>query len=183
MTLTFLLLYGSAMLQASSYAGLDLSRAQNTVKGGVTADLRETSNSVALKYGYGKDGGRKYQARIDYLHYSSPLFDEKNQDLYGLGFDFIQEFDAQHDIYPYVKIGVGLGSMAIEEASKSNIPSISFNAGFGISFRLPEHFYLVTGFEYLGRRWQEISYTTTKEKSLSTYSYGLGLYVGVNYGF
>ena len=176
-------LLGCTSLMASSYVGLDLSHSQNSISGGVTSEIRTSNNSVALKYAYGKDGNRKYQGCITYYHYSDPLFDDSNKDLYDMSFDFIQEFDAQHNIYPYLKIGLGLGSMPIDNASKSNITSLSFNAGFGISFKLPEHFYLVTGFEYLGRSWQDIKYTTTSEKTLSTYTYGLGLYVGVNYGF
>ena len=170
-------------LSAASYAGLDLSGSVNTVKGGVTSELREKNGGVSLKYGYGHDGGRKYQVRGTYVHYNEPLFDETNRDLYELGFDFIQEFDAQHDISPYVKVGLGGGLMPIDNISKSKIYALSLNAGCGISFRLPEGLYLVTGFEYLGRKWQDITYTTVKENTLSTLSYGLGLYVGVNYGF
>ena len=178
-----LVLVASSNLLASSYMGLDMSHSLNTLKGGVTAELRESNNAVSLKYIYGRDGGQKYQARGSYLHYDQPLFDNTNKDLYEIGFDFIQEFDAQHDIYPYVKLGLGTGSMAIEGTSKSKIYALSLNAGFGISFKLPEDFYLVTGFEYLGRQWQDLDYTTTSEETLSTFSYGLGLYIGVNYGF
>ena len=170
-------------LVASSYVGLDIARANNTLKGGITASQRETSSAVGLKYIYGKDGSSKYQVRLSYNHYFDPIFDDKNQDLYDLGFDYIHEFGAQYDIYPYVKVGVGLGTMSVDNVSQSHINAISFNAGFGISFRLPEHFYLVTGFEYLGRSWQDIKYTTSQDETLSTYSYGLGVYVGVNYGF
>ena len=174
---------GASNLFASSYTGLDLLGSINTIEGGVTSELREENSGVNVKYIYGRDGAQKYQVRGTYLHYSEALFDDTNKDLYELGFDFIQEFDAQHDIYPYVKIGLGLGSMAIENTSKPRIYTLSFNAGFGISFKLPEDFYMVLGFEYLGRQWQDINYITTTEKELSTFSYGLGLYLGVNYGF
>jgi len=181
LTLTLQLLATS--LIASSYVGFDVGRSKTTINGGVTASQRETSSVFGLKYIYGKDGSSKYQVRLSYNHYFDPIFDEHNQDLYDLGFDYIHEFDAQHDIYPYVKIGMGLGTMSIDNASRSHINALSFNAGFGVSFRLPKHFYLVTGFEYVGRSWQDIDYVTATEKSLTTYSYGLGLYVGVNYGF
>ena len=170
-------------LSADSYAGLDVFGSINTVKGGITSELREKNSGVSLKYGFGRDGAQKYQVRGTYVHYNEPLFDEKNRGLYELGFDFIQEFDAQHDVSPYVKVGLGLGSMPIANVSISKIYALALNAGFGISFRLPDDFNLVTGFEYVGRKWQDVTYTTVKENSLSTLSYGLGLYVGANYGF
>ena len=170
-------------MAADVYMGLDLSGALQTIKGGVTSDLRETSSTAKLKVGFGEDDSFKYQFRLDYVRFNGPLFDDKHEVLYETSFDFIKEVHAQEDISPYVKLGVGYGFMPIDGASKKRIGEVVTTAGLGISFKTMEALYVVTGFDYTYRFWQDIEYMSTASKTLSTKSYGLGLYVGLNYKF
>ena len=165
------------------YMGLDLSGALQTIKGGVTADLRETSSTAKLKIGFGEDDSFKYQFHLDYVRFNGPIFDDNNQALYETAFDLIKELHAQEDISPYVKLGIGYGFMPIDDASEKNIGEVVTTAGLGISFKTMEELYVVTGFDYTYRFWQDIEYMSTASKTLSTKSYGLGLYVGLNYKF
>ncbi len=165
------------------YMGLDVSGSLQTVKGGVTSNLREKSQAAKLKIGFGEDDSFKYQFHLDYVRFNDPLFDNKNQALYETAFDFIKELHAQEDISPYVKLGLGYGFMPIDGASKKNIGEVVTTAGLGISFKTMEALYVVTGFDYTYRFWQDVKYTTSSTQTLSTKSYGLGLYVGLNYKF
>lgn len=171
------------LMATDVYMGLDVSGALQTVKGGVTSNLREASNTAKLKIGFGEDDSFKYQFHLDYVRFNDPLFDNNNQALLESAFDFIKEFRAQEDISPYIKLGVGYGFMPIDGASKKNIKEVMSSAGLGISFKTTDELYVITGFDYMYRFWQDVKYTTSAEQTLSTKSYGLGLYVGLNYKF
>jgi len=173
----------SSVMATDVYMGLDIAGALQTIKGGITSDLRETVNSAKLKVGFGEDNGFKYQFHVDYVRYSDPIFDHENQVLYETAFDFIKEIQAQEDISPFIKLSGGYGVMPIEGASKKRIGNILATAGMGISFKTMEELYVVTGFDYIARFWQDVEYMATSSKTLSTKSYGLGLYVGLNYKF
>ena len=171
------------LMATDVYMGLDLSSTLQTIDGGITSELRETVNSAKLKVGFGEDNGFKYQFHVDYTRYSNPIFDTSNQVLYETAFDFIKEIEAQENISPYIKLSTGYGVMPIEGASKKHIESLLLTAGLGISFQTTKHLYVVTGFDYVARFWQDIDYQTTTSKTLASKSYGLGLYVGLNYKF
>ena len=172
-----------SVMATDVYMGLDVSSALQTVKGGVTANLREVSNTAKLKIGFGEDDSFKYQFHLDYVRFHDPLFDDKNQALFESAFDFIKEFKAQENISPYIKLSVGYGLIPVDDASKKSIKEVMSSAGLGISFKTTDELYVVTGFDYMYRFWQDIKYTTSAQQTLSTKSYGLGLYVGLNYKF
>ena len=173
----------TSLMATDVYMGLDVSGALQTVKGGITSNLREASQTAKLKIGFGEDDSFKYQFHLDYVRFNDPLFDDNNQVLLESAFDFIKEFRAQEDISPYVKLGVGYGFMPIDGASKKSIKEVMSSAGMGISFKTMDELYVVTGFDYMYRFWQDIKYTTSAQQTRATKSYGLGLYVGLNYKF
>jgi len=181
--LLFLMLLGLSIHASDLYFGGEIKGAQNTLKGGINSDLRLSDVKGLIHLDYGEDGAFKYRVYLSYTHFSTALFDEKNQDLYGLGLELIKEFHAQDFIYPYVKLSLGFGQMALENAQEDKIDALLMAAGFGISFKTTSHLYFNTGFEYLAKRWQTIRYVSVTEHTLSSYSYGLGLFVGASYKF
>ncbi len=169
---------------AEMYMGLDYQYDVNILKGGIAENPLLGANNVKLKLGYGETGGIKYQVRLAYVHFDQAIFDDSNQALYELGSDFIKEFRAQENIYPYVKVGFGLGYMPIEQVDTSHINSLALNAGFGISFDTQaDSLFVVVGFDYLWRKWDDISYTNAESQTLSTHTSGLSTYVGLDYKF
>ena len=170
-------------LVADMYVGLDYQYDVNVLKGGIAENPLLSANNAKLKLGYGETGDIKYQARLSYVYFDEAIFDESNQALYELGFDFIKEFRAQENIYPYVKVGFGLGYMPIENVDTSYINSLALNAGFGISFHTVDTLFVVVGFDYLWRQFNDITYTSVETQTLSTHTLGLSTYAGLDYKF
>ena len=178
----FLVIASSAM--ADIYVGIDYGVNSNTDK--ATDDFSDSQknkyNDFGIKIGGGRDGGWKGQLRLSRISYDKEIFDNTHKDLIEFGADTIKEFtlDSVKNFYPYVKLGFGYGSMNVDGYNKSSIAEFSFNIGVGVSYKAVEHFYIIAGADYVGRKWKdiEVGYYT-----LSVTGSGIKPYIGVNYAF
>jgi opacity protein-like surface antigen len=181
--LSGLLVVGSSAM-ADIYVGVDYGINSNTTKvsGAANASISNKYSDLSIKVGSGKDGDWKGQLRLSRISYEKPIFDNTHETLIEFGGDIIREFtlDSVKNLYPYVKVGLGVGSMSVDGYSDSSISEVSFKAGVGVSYKAIEHLYIIGGVDYVARRWQDIQIGS------STYSIkdtGAQPYIGINYAF
>jgi opacity protein-like surface antigen len=182
-------LVASAAL-ADVYVGVEYGAASNTHEREVTGAVsgtREYDNDysdIKLKIGGGEDGGVKVQATLSFIEYDESIFDVTNKDYIEVGLDLIKEFEVNKNVYPFIKGGLGVGSMDVEGYSESSITGVSLNLGAGLSFKATDNFYLVGGVDYVYRKWQDIEYTIGWSKyTVSTSDSALKPYIGANFKF
>lgn len=169
------------------YMGVEYGKAGN--KHEVTVDSYSATidndySDVKFKIGSGTDGGVKFQGTFSMISYKDSIFDSTNKDLKEFGFDIIKEFEVAPSVYPFLKIGMGIGTMDVEGYTEDSIMGVSFNVGAGVSYKVIDHLYLLAGVDYVGRKWQDVEYysyygTTT----VSTTDSAFKPYVGANYRF
>ncbi|MBU0721377.1 porin family protein [bacterium] len=180
------LLVGSLAMSSASadmYVGVEYGVASNTDKiessSGGSAEQDNAYSDLKLKIGGGEDGGIKAQISLSMITYDKTIFDYTNKDLAELGVDIIKEFEVTKDIYPFLKVGLGYGSMTVEGYAEDSIAEVSFNFGAGVSYKAMEHVYLIAGIDFIGRTWQDIQAVYT----YSTTGSATKPYVGLNYQF
>ncbi len=181
-----LLAIGTTSAMADTYVGVDYGANANTQKasGGSTVSRSNKYSDFSFKVGSGTDGDWKSQFRISSISYDKPIFDATHKTLIEFGGDVIKEFtiDSVKNLYPYVKIGLGFGSMSVDGYSKSSIAEVSFNAGVGVSYKAIDHLYIIGGVDYVGRKWQDIQVDLAGD-TVSVTDGGAQPYIGVNYAF
>lgn len=132
----------------------------------------------------GEDGGFKGQVTLSLISFDEAVFDGENSDLIEIGFDVIKEFEVTSSFYPFLKAGVGFGSMDVEGYEDDSIYEVSFNLGAGVSFKATDSFYIIGGVDYVGRKWQDIEVAGYYVPStITTTDSGFKPYVGLNYKF
>lgn len=175
---------GLMAAESSVYIGLDYGKASNTSTGdyssGGSLDIDNDYSDLKFKVGYGADGEVKLQMTVSSVTFDKAVFDNTNKQLIEVGFDAIKEFEATKELYPFVKIGFGIGSMTVEGYNQSSIAEVSFNIGAGVSYKVVDHLYLLAGVDYIGRKWQDIEYPTY---TVSATDSGFKPYLGMNYRF
>lgn len=145
-------------------------------------------NDIKFKFGAGSDGGFKGQVTLSLISFDETVFDDENSDLIEIGMDVIKEFEVTKNFYPFLKIGMGVGSMDVEGYEDSSILEVSFNVGAGVSYKAIENLYILGGVDYIGRKWQDIEYKTCSRYFCSTNTIvttdsGFKPYIGLNYKF
>jgi len=179
----------SSVAMADFYVGLEYgaakSEAQGEAAGYDSVTIDNNYKDIKLKIGTGSDGEFKFQAGLSFISLDEKLFDDSNSDLIEISVDAIKEFEVTKEFYPFLKAGVGVGSMSVEGYTEESIVEISFNVGAGVSYKAVEHLYLIAGVDYVGRKWQDIEYQTgfLSTVTLSVTESGFKPYVGVNYQF
>ena len=171
----------SSTLLSSVYVGVEYGIISGTSTVEYTGDhAREYESDYDAKnlkiiIGTGEDGGLKGQ-----LYYAMVSDDEgTSEDLTEFGLDVIKEFEMSKNLYPFIKLGLGYGTIEYEEESHTST-EISFNIGAGVSFKVVDHLYLIGGLDYTVRMWEDFEvYTTT----VSETSNEVKPYVGINYQF
>ena len=142
--------------------------------------------TLPIKVGGGRDGGWKSQIRLSHISYDKAIFDNSNKTLTEFGMDIIKEFsiDSIGNLYPYIKAGLGFGSMSVDGFSKSSIAEVSYKAGIGLSYKAINHLYIIAGVDYVGRKWQDLQYSSGfTTYTFSTTGSGAQPYIGMNYAF
>lgn len=175
---------------ADVYVGVEYGAASNTHErevtgaGSGTSEYDKDYSDIKLKIGGGEDGGVKVQATLSFIEYDESIFDNTNKDYIEVGLDLIKEFEVNKNVYPFIKGGLGVGSMDVEGYSESSITGVSLNLGAGLSFKATDNFYLVGGVDYVYRKWQDIEYTIGwSTVTVSTTDSALKPYIGANFKF
>lgn len=186
--MTGLLLGGLLSINAiaDTYIGVDYGVVSNTDKGsnGWSGEQDNPYTDLKIKIGSGEDGGWKAQASLSFITMDKIIFPATtSKDLIELGFDVIKEFEITKSVYPFIKAGLGYGSMSLNNSSvynKDSINEVSFNAGAGLAYKVIDSISVMVGVDYIGRRWQDIQTATS---TLETTGSGTKIYGGVNYNF
>ncbi len=186
LVLAGLLAIGSTAAMADIYVGVDYGANANTQKAsGAFTDSRSNKyGDFSFKVGGGTDGDWKSQLRISSISYDKPTFDSTHKTLIEFGGDIIKEFtiDSVKNLYPYVKVGLGVGSMSVDGYNQSSITEVSYKAGVGVSYKAIKHVYIIGGVDYVGRKWQDIQINIAGD-TVSITDGGAQPYIGVNYAF
>ncbi len=185
------LLVGSVLASsafADVYVGVDYGSVGNTDKRTIDNASSATQDNqysdLGVKLGFGTDGDWKMQFKLSKISYDKAIFDETNKELTEFGFDFIKEFEVSKSAYPFIKFGMGVGSMDVVGYSEPTIKEASLNGGVGISYKAIDHLYLIAGVDYVYRKWQDIEITDRFPTSTVTMTgSGAKVYGGINYGF
>ena len=184
-------LVASAAL-ADVYVGVEYGAASNTHE--VEANLLgyrasgEADNDykdIKLKVGAGEDGGVKLQGTLSFISYDETIFDATNKDYIEFGLDLIKEFEVNKQFYPFIKGGMGVGSMDVEGYAEDSILAVSFNLGAGLSFKATENVALIAGIDYVYRKWQDVEYRygSSTLLTVSVTDDAVKPYIGVNFQF
>jgi len=180
-------LLASGLMAADSgiYVGVEYGTAKNSTTFDFSsvgsANVDNNYKDVKFKLGGGTDGGTKYQGTLSLISYDEAIFDDTNKDLMEFGFDMIKEFEVAPSVYPFLKIGIGAGTMDVVGYNEDSILGVSFNVGAGVSYKVVDHLYLLAGVDYIARKWQDIeSYTYG---TVSTTDSAFKPYIGANYRF
>ncbi len=185
LVLASLLVMGSTSAMADIYVGVEYGANANDTEvewEGNSASVSNKYSDFSFKVGAGADGDWKGQLRISSISYDKPIFDNTHKTLIEFGVDAIKEFSISSvkNLYPYVKFGLGTGSMDIDGYEESSISEVSFKAGLGVSYKAVEHLYIVGGVDYVARAWQDVKISTT---IVSVTDSGAQPYIGINYAF
>jgi opacity protein-like surface antigen len=166
--------------------GMASSETEQEASGYINGSVKGDNDykDIKFKVGAGEDGGLKFQATLSLISFDVTLFDDTNSDYVEIGVDLIKEFETSPQVYPFVKVGLGAGSMSVDGYSESDINAVSVNIGAGISYKATENLYLIGGIDYIGRSWQDIEYNySTISFTISTSDSGFKPYIGANYKF
>lgn len=180
----------ASVAMSDMYVGVEYGAASNTHEFEATgalsgsADHDNDYNDIKLKVGAGEDGGVKLQGRLSFISYDESIFDDTNKDYVEFGLDLIKEFEVNKQFYPFIKGGMGVGSMDVEGYTEDSILAVSFNLGAGLSFKATDNISLLAGVDYVYRKWQDIEYTYGwSTVTVSTTDDALKPYIGVNFQF
>lgn len=179
----------SGLMAADSglYMGVEYGKSTNDQKFTVdsySATLENDYSDLKFKIGGGTDGDVKFQGTLSMISYTDSIFDSSHKDLMEFGFDVIKEFEVSPAFYPFLKIGLGVGSMDVDGYTDDKILAVSFNLGAGISYKVIDHLYVLAGVDYVGRKWQDIKATDGfSTVTISTTDSGVKPYIGMNYRF
>jgi hypothetical protein len=128
----------SGVAMADMYVGVEYGAAKSTttMDAPLLGTIEGDNNYKDLKFkvGSGTDGGVKFQGTLSLISYDEAVFDGVNKDLMEFGFDIIKEFEVTPSVYPFLKIGMGAGSMTVEGYAEDSIVAVSANIGAGVSY-------------------------------------------------
>lgn len=187
--LATLLTSGLMAADSGLYVGVEYGAAKNNTTQDWNSGSYEGDNNykdIKLKVGGGTDGEVKFQATLSFITFDEYVFSNKSKDTIEFGVDIIKEFEVEPSFYPFLKIGLGTGSMDVDPAiySEDSIIGVSFNFGAGVSYKVIDHLYLLAGVDYVGRKWQDIEYSSGfSTGTVSTTDSAFKPYVGANYSF
>lgn len=183
----------SGVAMADMYVGVEYGSAKNTTdQSGVLVQSVSGDNNykdIKVKIGAGRDGGVKFQGTVSFISFDEYVFSDKSKKTIDFGFDIIKEFEVTQSVYPFLKIGMGVGSIEVQGYDKDSITGTSINVGAGVSYKVVDHLYLLAGVDYVGRMWQGIEqqYYISRYNSGTTTIYttdsAVKPYIGMNYKF
>lgn len=180
-------------LLADFYVGVEYGHSSNKTdvkeSGALNNESEKYTNKysdIKLKVGRGTDGGFKTHMYLSSISYKHAIFDDSNKRLTEFGVEVIKEFEVTKEVYPFVKGGLGVGTMSVDGMSDSSILSYSLSVGGGVAYKVTENISLLAGVDYVYRKWQDIEYKTsggTIVHTVKTTDTGVKPYVGVNFQF
>lgn len=153
----------------------------------------ESYSHSDFKLNVGKGTGNLWFVQGYYIsaNFNKVLFENKKMTEFGV--EFMKQFAVSEQLYPFIKIGIGLASTDTPEGySESSIKATSFTLGAGVDFKANENVSIMVGLDFNGKSWQDIEYeyagnydgvalygTETVEVTSATTRF----YVGANYRF
>ncbi|MDY0116312.1 MAG: hypothetical protein RBR59_01900 [Sulfurimonadaceae bacterium] len=183
----------ASSLLADIYVGVEYGNSSNKTKyeesgllGNESEKFTNKYSDIKLKLGTGTDGGVKAHLYLSSISYKHAIFDDSHKRLTEFGVEVIKEFEVTKEIYPFVKGGLGVGSMSVDGMSDSSILAVSLSIGGGVAYKVTENISLLAGVDYAIRKWQDIEYKTTGGTTFYTVEItdaGVKPYVGVNFQF
>lgn len=135
-------------------------------------------SDLAIKAGYGNKGDWNLQFRVSKVTYKDPIFDTTHKDYIEVGADFIREFSYSEDAYPYIKFGIGYGTMSVDGFSSSDTSAVTYSGGLGVSYQTVKDVYVLGGIDYFYRNWDDLKYSDNTSRT--THDDGVLFYFGVN---
>lgn len=178
----------SAVIADGIYVGVEYGMGSNEteheIDGFGASTYDNNYDDIKFKLGAGSDGGFKGQVTLSLISFDETVFDDENSDLIEIGFDVIKEFEVTSSVYPFLKAGFGYGMMDVEGYTEDSIYEVYFNVGAGVSYKATDNLYLIGGVDYVGRKWQDIEYSSWySTTTVGTTDSAFKPYVGLNYKF
>ena len=164
-----------------SYMGVDIGNANNRHTAsisGYSINGDNDYNEFRIKFGSGEDGGAKFQIVFNKIDYNSGIYDNTNNSLYEIGFDFIKEFEATSIVFPFLKIGISMRGMDTDYTADGNVREMSLSIGAGLSCKATDKTYMLIGVDQVWRKWSDVF---VGPGTLKIRDRVLKAYVGINY--
>jgi len=194
-TAVFCAITGTALLAGDAYVGIEYGAAINTHKFEASGDIENTYykdndyKELKLKIGTGKDKKVKYQASFSVTSFDEGGFDEENEILYVLELEVIKGFSINKYLYPYIKAGIGIGTMKVSGyTNDDSINGTSLSLGVGMTYKINKKFNVNVGIDQAYRRWEDLNYayidiSSIEVGTIKTVDKIIKPYVGLSYRY
>jgi opacity protein-like surface antigen len=148
-------------------------------------DASSSAELVTLKVGYGIREAYAVEFSVDYATNNSKIFSSSSNvssdgDKIGFNVSLMKAFDFGIYVLPFVKVGFGVGYLAIEREIQDSLSYGSFQGTLGVFLPLDEHSDIELGYEAKSNSYEYIDAIATKTSYDSTIHTA---YIGVNYRF
>ncbi len=143
-------------------------------------DTKAIFNAVQLKLGYADIGAYGVEVDVGYGRYDKNIFSIKDSDYIYFDIALIKAFDVGWSLYPFAKVGFGVGELEVDRAMQNSLSSGSFFGGGGVYVEIADGFDIEAALLYRESSWEEIDLIGKRVESRSR---TLQPYVGLNYRF
>jgi len=179
----FLLLVSSLFGEAKVYLGSNYGSYEENFTNEI--DAQSSTQVIGIKAGYGVREAYAVEIDLEYIDTQSKIFSSTPSSVsdgkkYGMNINFLKAFDFGIYILPYLKVGVGAGTMNIERTLQNRLYYGSYNVGSGIFIPLGDSYDLELGYNYKYTTYKSIE--TIAEKIMYESHVNIA-YLGINVRF
>ncbi|QOP40438.1 outer membrane protein [Sulfurimonas marina] len=168
-------LYGEAKIYVGANAAYQYEIFTTTKK-----KAFNTTENINLKIGYGDINAYAVEFSIDYAKNDSNILSPNDGDKYGFNVELLKAFDFDLFFNPFVKVGIGAGSMDVERTLQTSVTYGSFNFGGGVFIPMSEHVDFEIGYLYKSITYEKFNLLDELQEISSDQQ---NSYIGVNFRF
>lgn len=176
------------------YVGVETGLTLSQLKEKETGSINHNYIDAKLKVGKGLGSGSYFSFYYLQGKYSDEIEIYKNDRVHELGFEFMEQFELDRVLYPFIKVGVGVAKMNLEReisdnganftSTNSSVLAPSFTAGIGVDIKASKSVSVICGYDFNYRKWQDIDYSnSTHDITFKTSQKTSRFYIGANYRF
>ena len=153
----FLLLVSSLFGEAKVYLGTNYGSYEENFTNSI--DAQSSTQAFSIKAGYGRRGAYAVELALEYIQNQANIFSTKSQsdgDKYGMNINLLKAYDFGIYILPYLKVGIGAGTMTIDRTLQDRLYYSSYNIGTGLFIPINKTYDIELGYDYRYTTYQSI---------------------------
>lgn len=143
-----------------------------------TLDAQSSSNAMSFKLGYGQREAYAIELNIERSETESKIFSDNDGAKYSLNIELLKSFDLGIYINPFIKVGIGAGSLTVERELEDRLSFGSFNLGAGTFIPIGDNFDIELGYTYKHLSYgaiDTISKKTSYKSNINTFYSGFNI--------